>query len=85
MIFYDPNDLAAVAKGKKKTWEPKPYAVMDLSPFFFDPKYTKDDLVKYKRDFVADLCFDAKSNLLYLIEPVVEEDGRGIVHVFKVE
>lgn len=85
MIFYDPNDLAAVAKGKKKSWEPRPYAVMDLSPWFFDPKFTKDDLIKYKRDFVADLCFDAKNGLLYLIEPVIEEDGRGIVHVFKVE
>ena len=85
MIFYDPDDLAAVAKGLKKTWEPKPYAVMDLSPFLFDPDYTEEDLGNYKRDFVGALCFDRERSLLYLMEPVVEEDGRSLVHVFRVQ
>ncbi len=85
MVFYDPNDLAAVTNGKMKTWEPKPYAVMDLSPYLFDPKYTKDDLIKYKRDFIGALCFDRQHSLLYMMEPVVEEDGRSMVHVFKIE
>jgi hypothetical protein len=84
MIFYDPDDLAAVARRRKKTWEPKPYAVIDLSPFLFDPEYTKEDLGNYKRDFVGAMCFDHERRLLYLMEPVVEEDGRSIVHVFRV-
>ena len=85
LIFYDPKDLAAVAKGQKKSWEPKPYAVMDLSPFFFDPKYTEQDLINYKRDFVGAACFDAKLGRLYIMEPLSEEDGRSIIHVFKVK
>jgi hypothetical protein len=85
LIFYDPKDLAAVAKGDKKTWAPKPYAVMDLSPFFFDPKYSKQDLINYKRDFVGAICFDDKHGVLYITEPLAEEDGRSIIHVFKVK
>ncbi len=85
LIFYDPEDLAAVAKGQKKSWEPKPYAVMDLSPFLFDPKYTKQDLINYKRDFVGAACFDDQHGILYIMEPLAEEDGRSIVHMFKVK
>lgn len=85
MLFYDPKDLAAVASGKMKTWQPRPYAVMDLSPYLFDPDYNKDDLIRYKRDFVNSACFDRKNGLLYIMEPVVDEDGRGVVHVFKVK
>ena len=85
LFFYDPKDLALVAKGQKKSWEPKPYAVMDLSPFFFDPNYTKQDLINYKRDFVGAACFDSKHSMLYIMEPLAEEDGRSIIHMFKVK
>jgi hypothetical protein len=84
LIFYDPRDLAAVARGKKKTWEPKPYAVMDLSPYFFDPKYTKEDLVNYKRDFVGAACFDSGRGHVFIMEPLAGEDARSVVHVFRV-
>ena len=60
-------------------------AGMDLSPFFFDPKYTKQGLINYKRDFVGAICFDVKSGILYVMEPLGEEDGRSIIHVFKVK
>ncbi len=85
LIFYDPKDLALVAKGKKKSWEPKPYAVMDLSPFLFDPKYSKQDLINYKRDFVGASCFDAQHNIFYIMEPLAGNDGESIIHVFKVK
>jgi hypothetical protein len=85
LIFYDSEDLAAVARGHEKSWTPKPYAVMDLSPFFFDPKYSKQDLINYKRDFVGAICFDDHHGILYIMEPLAEEDGRSIIHVFKVK
>jgi hypothetical protein len=85
LLFYDPKDLVAVAKDQKKSWEPKPYAVMDLSPFLFDPKYSKEDLINYKRDFVGAVCFDNQNNMLYVMEPLAEYDGRSIVHVFKIK
>jgi hypothetical protein len=85
LIFYDPKDLAAVAKGKKTSWEPKPYAVIDLSPFFIDPKYSKQDLINYKRDFVRAICFDEQHGILYIMEPLAEEDDRSIIHMFKIK
>ena len=85
MMFYSPDDLAAVAQGASETWAPQPYAVLDLSPFLFDPLYTVDDLIRYKRDFVGAVCFDRQNSLLYLFEMVAEEDGRSIVHVFRVQ
>jgi hypothetical protein len=84
LLFYDPAELAAVAAGRKKSWEPQPYAEMDLSPFLFDPDYTKQDLINYKRDFVGAATFDRDSGLLYLMEPLGEKDGRSIVHVFRI-
>lgn len=85
VLFYDPDDLAAVASGQKASWEPKPYAVLDLSPYFFDPEFTREDLINYKRDFVGAMSFDQERNLLYVMEPLVEEDGRSIIHVFSVQ
>lgn len=85
ILFYDPADLADVAGGQKASWEPRPYAVLDLSPYFFDPEYTREDLINYKRDFVGAMSFDSEHRLLYLMEPLVEEDGRAIIHVFSIQ
>ena len=85
ILFYDPRDLGAVADGRLETWAPEPYAVMDLSPFFFEPDYTREDLVNYKRDFVGAMSYDPQRQLLYVMEPLVEEDGRSLVHVFAVQ
>lgn len=85
LVFFDPADLAAIARGAKKTWEAKPYAIMDLSPYLFDPEYSKEDLIRYKRDFVGAMSFDSANGFLFLMEQVVEEDGRGLVHVFRIE
>ena len=84
LMFFSPDDLAGVAAGGSATWSPQPYAVLDLSPYLFDPAYTPEDLMRYKRDFVGAMAFDRANGLLYLIETVVEEDGRSLVHVFRV-
>ncbi len=83
LLFFDPDDLAAVASGAAATWSPMPYAVMDLSPYLFDPYYTVEDLINYKRDFVGAITFDRERRLLYVIEPIVD-DYKPIVHVFRV-
>ncbi len=40
--------------------------------------------MRYKRDFVGAMTFDRANGLLYLIEMVAEEDGRSLIHVFRV-
>jgi hypothetical protein len=84
MLFFSPDELAAVARGAAHTSSPRPYAVLDLSPYLLDPDYTVDDLINYKRDFVTAMTFDSARGLLYLVEPVVNGDGETVIHVFRV-
>ena len=90
IIFYKPDDIAKVVAGKMKTWEPKPYAVMKLDSFLFDPytpnhpKKIKNHLIRYKRDYVGAVCFDRKNGLLYVSEK--QADGeKSLIHVWKIK
>jgi hypothetical protein len=77
MLFYDPSDLSAVARGKKKPWEPQPYAVMNLDPLLWGLSSTQ------QRHRVGDLAFDRQRGLIYLIE--IRADGdKSLIHVFKI-
>ena len=82
IMFY--NVWKTVAQGSAATWSPQPYAVMDLSPYFLDPDYTEEDLIRYKRDFAGAMTFDSERGLLYVVEPVVNGDGDTVIHVFRV-
>ncbi len=54
-----------------RTWELKPYTVMDLSPYFFDPQYTKEDFVNYKSDFVGGAWFDHEPYCAFVQDSVL--------------
>jgi len=84
IIFYSPNDLAAVANGQKETYGPQPYASLDISEYMFDPDILeKDDLESYRRDIVAAVSFDRARGLLYLSEK--QADGeKSLIHVWKI-
>ncbi len=76
LFFFDIKDLAAVADGKKAPYEPQPYAVVNLLPYFY---YKKG--LKFSTDGMA---YDEKRNILYLRESVVS--GRGgyqAIHAFR--
>jgi len=76
IIFYDPAELAAVATGALEPWEPQPYAVLEIDDVLFKP----DFMLFYH---VGAAAFDDVRDLLYVIEPLVDED-RSIVHVWQV-
>jgi len=80
MIFYDPADLIAVARGTLKSWEPQPYAVLVLDEILLDPVA---DPTIYKRDLVGAAAFDRENGYLYMIERLVDE-YRSVVHVWKI-
>ncbi len=80
VIFYDPSDLAAVARGQKQTYEPQPYTMLNISQYLFDPEIHVEH---YKRDLVGDTCFDRANGYLYVIEKQVD-DQKSIIHVWKV-
>jgi len=81
IIFYDTSDLAAVARGRMKTYEPQPYASFDIDQYLFDPGL---DVEQGKRYLVGAACFDQARGILYIIERRADED-RSLVHVWHVK
>ncbi len=76
IIFYDPADLAAVAQGEMETWEPQPYATLDIEEVL----YSTDFSLFYHLGAAA---FDREHGLLYVLEPLAD-DERSLVHVWRV-
>jgi len=80
IIFFSPDQLAAVARGEIATFQPQPYAVLNLNPYLLAPEL---DFANYKRDLVAAAAFDRESGLLYVIERLADE-YRSVIHVWRV-
>lgn len=81
IIFYDPAQLVAVANGEIESWQPQPYAVLDLTEFLFDPELNFEN---YKRDLVGAMAFDRENGLIYLVERLADE-AKSVIHVWRVE
>jgi len=78
IIFYDPDDLAAVVAGKKKPYEPQPYAVMEIDKYLFAIKS------KQQLRHVGAASFDRARGFLYVLEFRADED-KCLVHVWHVK
>lgn len=78
IIFYNPADLAAVAQGGVETWEPQPYAALNIDEYLY---HIESDQQKHHLGAAA---FDRANGLLYVVEPLVDDD-RSIVHVWRVD
>lgn len=77
MMFYDTNELAAVAKGERKPYGLQPYATLELDKLLF-----RLESPQQKHRFGA-CAFDRERGYLYVLEPLVDED-KSIVHVWHV-
>ena len=77
ILFYDPADLAAVARGEAETWAPQPYAVMDIDAQLYHITSPQ----QWHR--VGAAAFDRERGLLYIMEPLADED-RSLIHVWQV-
>jgi hypothetical protein len=80
ILFFNPADLLAVANGQADTWQPQPYASLDLSEHFFNPEI---DLGNYKFDLAGAVAYDRERGLLYIIERLADE-YRSVVHVWSI-
>ena len=78
IIFYDPEDLAAVAAGTKQPWEPQPYATLNVDSYLYHITSTQQWF------HLGAATFDQTNGLLYVFEPYVDND-KPIVHVWKVK
>lgn len=86
-ILFDPSDLARVAAGQLESWQPQPYAVIDIDEVLYlaPPEW---DLVELgwgdqRRNRIGDVSFDRASGLLYVLE-LYADGGKPVVHVWRV-
>lgn len=78
IIFFDTEDLAAVAEGRMAPDEPQPYATLDLEPFM----YKERTINEYER--LGGAAFDRDHGLLYVFERRADGD-KCLVHVWGLE
>jgi hypothetical protein len=69
-LLYDPADLAAVVTGSKAAHEPQPYAMLDVSEYFFTEQPT-----------LRGVAYDRAHGLLYIYEYNQESP---LIHVFQI-
>jgi hypothetical protein len=86
-ILYDPDDLAAVAAGRMKPWQPQPYAQVDLDRHLFhNPDAVETAMLgsgPQRRFRIGALAYDRLNGHLYATEPFA--DGvQPVIHVWRV-
>ena len=80
MIFFDPAELAAVARGEMDSWAAQPYATLVLDQYLLAPEL---DPAIYKRDLVGAMAFDRENGLIYLVERLADE-YKSVIHVWEI-
>jgi hypothetical protein len=77
-LFYDPADLAAVARGEMAARAPQPYAILEIDEYLY---HVESEQQKYHTGAAG---FDREQGLLYVLEPLVDQD-KPLVHVWHIE
>jgi hypothetical protein len=80
IIFFDPRELGQVAAGELETYEPQPYAALDINEQLFDPVM---DPLRSKRYLLGAAAFDRQNGLLYIVERRADGD-KSLIHVWKI-
>jgi len=74
IIFYNPDDLAAVASETLESYTPQPYAALRLNKNAFFSSEAQ----------ISSAAYDSYNNLLYITEFLPEEFGNVIIHVWEI-
>ncbi|MBN1538497.1 MAG: hypothetical protein JW908_17305 [Anaerolineales bacterium] len=86
-IFYDPADLARVAAGELESWEPQPYAVMDIDEHLYldPPEWDEVNLGwgDQRRYRIGASAYDRANGFLYVLE-LYADVAKPVVHVWHV-
>jgi len=88
LILYDPADLARVAAGEIESWEPQPYASLDIDEHLYLDPPAWDLLVLgtgvQRRHRIGAAAYDRNSGHLYVLE-LYADGAKPVVHVWRVE
>lgn len=86
LIFYNPDDLARVANGEMKPFEPQPYASLYIDEHLFlvpgiEPGMLGEGGQRLSR--IGSIAYDRKGSRLFVLEPFA--DGtKPVIHVFNI-
>ncbi len=87
-ILYDPADLAQVAAGEMESWEPRPYASIDIDEhLFLNPGRVEEEMLgtgNQRRYRIGAVAYDRSHDLLYVLE-LFADDAKPVVHVWSVK
>lgn len=87
-ILYDPADLVKVAAGQLESWQPQPYAVIDIDEHLYlnPPEWERIELGwgDQRRNRIGDISYDRQSGLLYVLE-LYADGAKPVVHVWRVK
>ena len=87
-ILYDPADLAQVAAGEIESWQPQPYASVDIDEYLYlnPPTWDRPSLGwgDQRRYRMGPAAYDRENCLLYVLE-LYADDAKPVVHVWRVE
>ncbi|MBN2086127.1 MAG: hypothetical protein JW748_12985 [Anaerolineales bacterium] len=87
LIFYNPADLARVAAGEMESWEPQPYAILDIDEhLFLNPTGTDLEMLgegEQRRYRIGDVAYDRANGVLYVLE-LYADGAKPVVHVWRV-
>jgi len=77
IIFYNPADLAAVARGEMETWHPQPYAMLNIDQYLYHIESSQ------QKHHVGAASFDCARGLLYIFEPLADGE-KSLIHIWKI-
>ncbi len=87
LILYDPADLARVAAGKMKPWQPQPYASLSIdNHLFLNPAGIETDILGkgVQRHYrIGAVAHDRQNSLLFVLELFADND-RPVVHMWTI-
>ncbi len=87
ILLYDPADLAQVAAGSMESWDPQPYAVLDIDDHLFrNPDGVEEDMLGtgvQRRFLIGDVAYDREHGLLYVLE-LYADGAKPVVHVWAI-
>jgi hypothetical protein len=88
LILYNPADLAQVAAGEMESWEPQPYATIDVDDrlYFNPPDWDEFELGwgDQRRHRLGAAAYDHINGYLYVLE-LFGDGAKPVVHVWHVE
>ncbi len=87
-ILYDPETLGRVALGQMQSWEPQPYAVVNIDEvLLMNPARVEEALLgtsEQRRYRIGDASYDPQHGLLYVLELYADE-AKPVVHVWRLK